>query len=343
MPATQAAGPRGGRTSDEQRRVAARRPVHSGGIARLIGVALLLAAGPACAAPAPHRVGPPPGDHALTIAVDGRDRSAIVHIPPGYRGDAPVPLVLVLHGGGGDAASAARMTGMSRKSDAEGFVAAYPEGTAGPGGARTWNAGEAYCCGEAMRRRVDDVAFIRALVAHVGSIVRVDERRVYVAGFSNGAMLAHRLGCEAADLVAAIAPVAGALGASDCRSSGPLSVIIFHGTADEHVRYEGGRPLRPGPGEGGRVDPPVADAVAFWARHNRCPPSPQRQERGGVVLATYAGCRGDAEVALYTVEGGGHAWPGGLAGGPRGDAPTRAISATDLMWAFFARHAKRRP
>jgi hypothetical protein len=143
MPATQAAGPRGGRTSDEQRRGAARRPVHSGGVARLIGVALLLAAGPACAAPAAHRVGPPPGDHALTLAVDGRDRSYTLHIPSRYRGDAPVPLVLVLHGGGGDAETAAIMSGMSRKSDAEGFVAAYPEGTVGPGGARTWNAGEA--------------------------------------------------------------------------------------------------------------------------------------------------------------------------------------------------------
>jgi polyhydroxybutyrate depolymerase len=192
-----------------------------------------------------------------------------------------------------------------------------------------------------MRRRVDDVAFLRALVAHVRSIVTIDDRRVYAAGFSNGAMLAHRLGCDAADAFAAIAPVAGALGVSDCRPSQPLPVIIFHGTADERVRYEGGRPRRPGPGEGGRVDPPVADAVAFWARHNGCSPSPQRQARGGIVREAYARCGDDTEVVLHTVEGGGHAWPGGQAGGPRGEQPTQAISATDLMWAYFARHAKR--
>jgi polyhydroxybutyrate depolymerase len=230
------------------------------------------------------------------------------------------------------------MTGMSRKSETEGFIAVYPDGTGGPGGALTWNAGEQYCCGDAMRRRVDDVAFIRALLEHVRSIVRIDERRVYAAGFSNGAMMTYRLGCEAADIFAAIASVSGALGTSDCRPSRPVPVIIFHGTADEHVRYEGGSPIRPGPSEGTRVDPPVADAVSFWVRHNGCPPNPQRQERGGIVRDIYARCRDDLEVALYTVKGGGHAWPGGKDGGPRGDQPTQEISATNLMWEFFTRH-----
>jgi polyhydroxybutyrate depolymerase len=233
------------------------------------------------------------------------------------------------------------MTDMSSKADGEGFIAVYPSGTRGPGGIQTWNAGEQYCCGAAMLTGVDDVAFMRALVERVSTIVKIDARRVYAAGFSNGAMLAHRLGCDAADIFAAVAAVSGALGASACRPTGPVPVIIFHGTADEHVRYAGGRPLRPDPGEGDRVDPPVADAVQFWARHNECLPSPEREDQGGIVRDRYARCRDDRDVVLYTIIGGGHAWPGGQAGSPQGDQPTPAISATDLMWAFFTRHVKR--
>src|SRR4051812_5775513 len=137
-------------------------------------------------------------------------RTYEIHLPNGRAPGEPAPLVLVFHGGGANAANAMRMSGMNAKSDAEGFIVAYPNGT-GPrrDSFLTWNAWR--CCGLALERKVDDVAFVRALVDEVARRYPVDRKRVYATGFSNGGMLTYRLGCELGDVFAAIAPVAGAL------------------------------------------------------------------------------------------------------------------------------------
>jgi len=278
------------------------------------------------------------GDQMLSMRVDGRERTYLLHLPPTYDGKRPLPLVIVLHGGGGNAQNAARMTGFSAKADKEGFVVVYPNGTGRlTNRLLTWNSGN--CCGYALDHEIDDVKFIGALVDRLIRDRHIDPHRVYATGMSNGGMMAYRLGCELSDKIAAIAPVSGALNLENCQSSSPVSVIVFHGTLDEHVLYNGGAP-RKGADRHPRVDKSVAYAMSFWAMRDGCTPTPQRVENGDIIRDIYGGGKEGTEVVLYTIKGGGHAWPGGQKGYALGDEPTQSISATDLMWDFFMRHPK---
>jgi polyhydroxybutyrate depolymerase len=280
-----------------------------------------------------------PGDYRRTLTVGGLERSYIVHVPRAYDGRRLLPLVIVLHGGGGNAENAMRMTGMSDKADKEGFLVVYPNGSGRlKGRLLTWNAG--YCCGYSLDHKIDDVGFIRALIEDLEKNANIDATRIYATGESNGAMMTYRLGCELSDKIASIAPVAGALGDENCRPEYPLPVIIFQGTSDQHVLYGGGKPKK-SLGRREREDKPVSYAVSFWVKHNGCSPVPQRHEKGSIIQETYTSCRDGAEVVLYTIKGGGHAWPGGKKGRPQADEPTQEISATDLMWDFFMRHPKK--
>jgi len=259
-----------------------------------------------------------------TIDVNGRTREYILHVPPSYKGHL-VPMVIVLHGAIQGAANAERMSGMSQLADKQDFLAVYPEGT---GNAPTWNAGN--CCGYAQRENVDDIAFLRALIAKLQKSYSIDPRRIYVTGISNGAMMSYRAACEMSDVVAAAAPVEGAQNLL-CKPSAPVSLIVFHGTADRLIPFNGGStPYQIGPS---RNDTPVADAVAFWVKENGCAPSAKHEESKDVHIDIYSGCKDGTGVALYAIQGGRHLWPG---------TPISRVdlSATDVMWKFFAQHPK---
>jgi polyhydroxybutyrate depolymerase len=276
------------------------------------------------------------GDHMRQLEVDGRERSYVVHVPPAYERQRRHALVMALHGHGGTPQNIMAVSGLSKKADQAGFLVVYPQGTGWLGlHPRGWNAGQ--CCGYPVEKQVDDVGFLRAVIADVQQLYSVDPKRVYVTGASNGGMMAYRLACELSDQIAAIAPVAGAPGDSSCAPSDPVSVVIFHGTADQYVPYDGGvgRASR-----GKQIAPPVASAVSLFVERNGCMPVPQRRERGAIREEIYTQCRGGAEVALYSITNGGHAWPGGDRGWRFGAVPTRELSATDRMWEFFVRHPK---
>jgi len=262
--------------------------------------------------------------HFSTIDVNGLTREYILHVPPGYNGKA-VPLVIVLHGATQGAANAQSMSGMSTLGDKENFIAVYPNGT---GRLPTWNAGN--CCGYAQGNNVDDVAFLRALIAQLQKSYNIDARRIYVTGISNGAMMSYRAACEMADVVAAVAPVEGAQNLL-CKPSSPVSLIVFHGTADRLVPYNGGStPFQIGPR---RADTSVADTVAFWVKENGCAPAAKREATKDVNIDIYSGCKDGTGVALYTILGGHHLWPGMPMSGVD-------LSATEVMWKFFAQHPK---
>jgi len=263
-----------------------------------------------------------------TLEIGGRTRNYFIHTPPAYSRKKPVPLVLVLHGGGQSAESVEWMSGMSAKADRENFLVAYPSGTGRLSRMPTWNSGN--CCAYAMDNNVDDVAFLRALIDQLEQEYAVDPRRVYVTGISNGGMMSYRLACEEADKIAAIAPVEGAQDV-ECRPSAPVSVIVFHGTADHHVNFKGGTAsFQIGPA---RSDNSVANAISFWVRENTCSPGPQHEETSVVHTDIYSGCKHGTGVTLHAIQGGHHNWPGGRMSGNN-------VAATDLMWAFFEEHPK---
>ena len=275
-------------------------------------------------------------DTRFSIQYEGRERSWIVHQPPSYNPGKRWPVVLVFHGGGGNGEQMAGMTGFSHKADREGFLAVYPNGT-GRWQNRflTWNAGN--CCAYAYENHIDDVGFIRALIGQLKKDFSVDERRVFAAGISNGAMMSYRLACELSDQIAAIGPVAGAQNI-DCKPARPVSAIILHGTADLHVLYKGGTPLRMADVRNPRVDRPVAEAVAFWVKYDRCRENPSREKKGKVTVESYGGCIAGRAVTLYTLADEGHTWPGGTKWAFWADEPSREISATDVIWDFFKNH-----
>jgi polyhydroxybutyrate depolymerase len=252
----------------------------------------------------------------------------LLHVPTSNDAKTPQPLVFVLHGATQSAASAERMSGMSDKADQNHFIAIYPSGTGRLSGIPFWNAGQ--CCGYAFQNQVDDIGFFHALIDKLEHDYSVDRKRIYFTGISNGAAMSYRVACEMSDQVAAIAPVEGALNI-DCRPSTPVSVLIFHGTADRLVPFNGGTAPFPS-GEKG-THHSVAFAVDFWVKQDSCSATPAHEETAEVHVDRYSGCKDGGEVALYAILGGHHMWPGLAISGNN-------VPATDLIWSFFAAHPK---
>jgi polyhydroxybutyrate depolymerase len=244
----------------------------------------------------------------------------------------------VLHGGGGNGLNAEAMTGFTDKARAEGFIVVYPEGTSRRGQLFTWNAG--HCCGYAMEQRVNDVAFIGALIDTLLARYPIDPKRVYVTGMSNGAMMAHRLGIELSEKVAAIAPVVGGVFGDEARPRSRVAAIMINGVLDKAVPYNGG--LTGGRSRqawDGTPTKPALDQARFWAGANGCSLTPRTEDHGAYVKGEHA-CPPGVGVAIYSVKDNGHAWPGGSKGSRLGDTPSTSLNATDTIWAFFRSHQK---
>jgi polyhydroxybutyrate depolymerase len=282
---------------------------------------------------APRRPAPAVTDTG-TLDVGGRRRDYVLHVPA-LLAD-PVPLVFVLHGGGGTAAGMEDLTGHDRVADQAGVLVAYPQGTDD-----NWADGRG--ADEPDRNQVDDVAFFDALITKLHDEYRVDPGWVFATGLSNGAFMSNRLGCDLADRIAAIAPVAGTLGVDvTCRPARPVSVLAVHGTSDPIVPYGGGE-MR---GRGGRSTIVSAPALAArWRNLDRCPDPvetslPDPRDGTSVTRSEAAPCAEGTAVELYTVTGGGHTWPSGkqylpvvLIG-----RTTTAVDADEVTWQFFAAH-----
>jgi polyhydroxybutyrate depolymerase len=300
------------------------------------------------------REGPPvasssPTTREHTITVGGRARTYLVH--DFARPGTSAPVVIVLHGGGGNAENVAEMTGFDRVAARERFIAVYPNGTGSNrrelGPLRhillTWNAG--HCCASALQNRVDDVGFISGLIDALVASGRADRTRIYVTGMSNGAMLSHRLGRELSTKIAAIAPVVGAVFGNEPPPRAPVPAFIVVG-ADDLTVPAGGGPLRVRAPIGNRSASdrdvaPAIDQATYWARHNGCG-EPARSENTASARTEWTSCSSGATVVFHSVKGNGHAWPGGRAGRRGGAQPTRAFDATEEMWRFFGRQRRER-
>jgi polyhydroxybutyrate depolymerase len=285
-----------------------------------------------------------PGDHRRTLMHDGLERSYRMHLPPQYDGAKPLPVVLNLHGAATNGDVQITFTGMNRKSDEAGFIVVYPEGTGPNAVALFWNSG-----GPPLRRPGkslndrDDVGFIRAVLDDLAGVAKIDAKRVYCTGMSNGGMMTHRLGIELADRLAAIAPVAGTIGIKDPKPARAVPVLHIHGTKDTFVPWEGWK---------SQIElfvtfNSVDEAIDFWVKHNgsRKPPKieqlPDAVPDDGMTVEryTYAAGPQGAEVVLVKIIGGGHTWPGQSF---RLEAWLGKVcedfDANDLIWDFFQRH-----
>lgn len=272
---------------------------------------------------------------------DGVKRTALVHVPPlaGGKPGKRLPLVIFLHGAGGSAAQAMRQTNLTGLADRAGFLAVFPEGL-GPDG-QTWNAW--MCCGYARDTKVDDVGFLDALIgrlkADTFSGPMIDAKRIYLAGFSNGAMLASKFALERPGVAAAIAVVSGTLPCDLDPPQKALPVLIVHGDQDKVARY-GPTAAHPATGRACE-DHPARAQVDYWVRGMGLPGKPKVLEHTKTKsrLEIYEG-KGRAEVRWLVVHGGGHAWPGGAREVYKYcDMPPREPDVTALVWEFLSRHS----
>lgn len=269
------------------------------------------------------------GTYRFQFTHDGLTRHYLVHVPAKAIGHA-APMLLALHGGGGDMDSQAKNYGLVEKSDEAGFILVSPNGTSRfrSGTLATWNAGA--CCGQAVERKVDDVGFLKAVMARVSGQIAVDRRRVYATGMSNGGLMAYRLACDAPDLIRAIAPVAGTDNTTACKPSRPVPVIHFHARDDSHVLFDGGA----GPDAMAKVVfNSVPATIAKWVALDGADPKART-----VLAVPGAKCElhaGATPVELCVTETGGHSWPGSEAKRAN-QKPSQAIDANDLMWDFFS-------
>ncbi|MGI8984801.1 MAG: extracellular catalytic domain type 1 short-chain-length polyhydroxyalkanoate depolymerase [Acidimicrobiales bacterium] len=280
----------------------------------------------ACGGGSDSSSAPPAPVQLHRLTVDSLDRSYRVYVPPTLDRSRPAPLVMVLHGGNNTAEDMVKTTLFDREAVAGGFIAAYPEGAG-----RAWNAGT--CCGNAPRRGLDDVGFLTDVLNRLQADYPVDATRVFVAGVSNGAMMAYRFACERADRVKAVGSVAGAV-VVDCQPSRPVSVLEIHGTEDQLVPYLGGQPSAE-EAQGGPPYTATPAMVARWAEVAGCgspmPAPAPAQPAGPVTTESWTGCRDGAVVRLVTVEGAGHIWFAAGLGTANG-----ALDATSTIWRFFS-------
>jgi polyhydroxybutyrate depolymerase len=281
---------------------------------------------------------PGPGRYEVHLRSGGRDRMALVHVPKGYSAGKPAPLVMAIHGGGGGAIFQADDSnyGLITKSEAAGFIAVFPNGISetGNGMLATWNAGT--CCARARDENVDDVAFLRALVADLGKRASIAPQRVYAIGMSNGAMMSYRLACEAGDVFHGIMAVAGTDNTVRCEPDHPVPVLHIHARNDPVVLFHGGAGDKLRFGDLASDFVSVSETISRWVQRNHANSAPRRVvDVEGAYCDLYAAAQGGAPVELCVTDTGGHSWPGGNKARAE-ESPSRAISANDLMWEFFA-------
>jgi polyhydroxybutyrate depolymerase len=281
-----------------------------------------------------------PGDYGGSIVTaDRRTRTYILHIPSGFSPARAYPLILVFHGGLGSGARVEKGTDFDAKANAKDFIVVYPDGIGS-----NWNDGRG-----TANPDINDVGFIHRLIEDLESRLPIDSKRIYATGVSNGGLFSQRLGCDLADVFAAIGPDVGPMPTNllpKCKPARPIAVIGIQGAVDPIVPLDGGevKSLRLfGLGKGGTVES-AASTMNFWASVNGCNPKPAlvhetpRVDDGtSVYKYSYSDCKSGAPVVYYIVQGMGHAWPPHTQTLPQITGRTSEnINATDVIWDFFS-------
>jgi polyhydroxybutyrate depolymerase len=316
------------------------KPVMSGFMKVLAGINLILF-------PAPSGT-----DRRLSLNHDNLERTFHVHTPSSYNKSLQTPLVIALHGKGGNGESMVLVTrkGFNRLAESDGFIVVYPDGIE-----LNWNDGrmDEESNDRAHRENIDDVGFISSLIDYMIREYNSDPKRIYITGISNGAIMSYRLACELANKITAIAPVDGNIPLQlsyTCSPSAHVSVLAINNVNDPLVPFEGGEIY----GHFHRVKLgkvlSVNESIGFWVNHNKCSTipvvteEPDRDPKDGtrVTRKEYISEGDGTEVILYSIEGGGHTWPGGFQYLPAWviGKTSRDIDANEVIWSFFKKHTR---
>lgn len=279
-----------------------------------------------------------------SITVNERLRSYYLHVPASLPKEKNAPLVMVFHGGGGEGQGAARHTKFNELADKENFIVVYPNGIR-----NNWNDGREDAKMQAHLEKIDDVAFVNAMIDAISKEYKIDAKRIYATGISNGGIFSHYLAANLSNRIAAIAPVVGGMADpfhKQFKPEKPVSVLIFQGTADPLVPYDGGDIARGGRGKIISTD----ETVKLWTKHDGLKEQPTSNESFdndkaddcAVEKRAWSGGKDKTEVVLYKLIGAGHTWPGSSQYLPRVaiGGVCREINATEIIWEFFKQHPK---
>lgn len=273
------------------------------------------------------------------IAINGLKRTFLYALPTNISAGQKLPLIFVLHGGGGEGNSMAKLSKFHQLGEKEGFITIYPDGYK-----ENWNDGRIAPKNKAYEAGIDDVAFISQLIDKFIAEFPTDKNRIFATGISNGGHLAIYLSLKLSDKIAAIAPVCASIPVNLEESftlQNPVSVLIINGTKDKLVKYEGGEVLS---GKRGEVIA-TEEMVKIYVKQNACQATPTQKEIADVdkkdgctaTQFTYTNGKNNTEVVLIKVEGGGHTWAGGFQYLPKiiiGNV-CRDFEATQEIWQFF--------
>lgn len=278
----------------------------------------------------------------------GRQRTYHLVLPKGHDKKKPAPLVLALHGGGGNGKNFDRVTNhqFAREADKRGWVVVFPDGIA-----KGWNDGRSIDSRRARQRKgVDDVAFLSALIDRLHKTHGIDKTRVYATGISNGGFMSYRLAFELSGKIAAIAPVTANLQQVHAtkKPKHPVGLLVINGTADPLVPYNGGHVRVLGTNRGAILS--TKDTIQRWVAFTGCKGEPtletlpDKDPRDGTttICRTWSTCAGGAQVKLYRVQNGGHTWPGGrqYLGRFVVGRTSRDFDAVPAIFDFFAKHRR---
>lgn len=270
-------------------------------------------------------------------------RKFTIHKPTGFTNSVPVPLVIFLHGGTGNMASAQGFTNLNAVSNANGFLAVYPQGYGVvPTGGYVWADGRGSFADIAG---IDDIGFIDKLLDTIIANYNININKIYISGFSNGGFMTQRLACQLNQRFAAMSSLGCTMDTilfEGCNPTRPIPMLFMLGTADPRVPYNGGQ-LR-----GTISNVPVVGIntlVDFWKNNNQCittnlplnVPDSVLPDSSTVTLYKFTNCSCNSNISFYKIDGGGHTWPGvSIPSYEITAGPTNLdIQASIELWNFF--------
>lgn len=267
------------------------------------------------------------GDYDKTIVVDGRERQYSLHVPPNYDGSKPIPLVLMLHGRGGDGKEFAQRTHMNEKADKEGFAVVYPNATKwlGRKDLSAWDAANGLV---PPGGRSNDLQFLREVIERNQADLNIDPKRIHMIGHSSGGMMTYLAASQLSDKLASVGVVSAAMSGKEPKPDFPISVISTHGTNDEVIPINGLQGVPPILSELGipTFNTPQF-ATDFWKRQNGITSAGTTNKDGDITRRHFQNTQNRTAVEELILEDSGH-------------TPDEKFHVYDKIWDFLAEHPK---
>ena len=270
-------------------------------------------------------------------------REYLIHVPANYTSSKPIALLIALHGGFGSGVSMEKFSNFNSISDRDTFIVVYPSGFQ-----KHWNDGRNVNLYETQSKNLDDVGFIEALIDSLSTHYKIDQKRIYATGASNGGMMSYRLALELSTKIAAIAPVIANIPSNlaDKKPVRPMPVLIINGTADPLMPYEGGDVKFRNKSIGKVLS--SKQTFDLFSSFNNCSNdikttslTDSAPEDGcTATVYTHLNCQEDHSVILYCIQNGGHSWPGGSQYLPKtviGNV-CKDFNASEVIWSFLRKY-----